>query len=162
LVSADAFLQKWIPIITSSPAYQRDGLIVINFDEGGPTTTVVPGGYLITFPGQYCCSEQPGPNLGPFPQTSTITLSPTVSYTLTYADYGGDRTGAVLLSPFIKPGTVSYTPFNHFSLLKTLEEIYGTNGHLGYANQPGLLGFFGCVSSDIKTRTADQFSRCDR
>ena len=40
LVSADAFLQKWIPIIQSSRAYQRDGLIVINFDEGGYTLAV--------------------------------------------------------------------------------------------------------------------------
>jgi hypothetical protein len=161
LISADAFLQKWIPMIMSSPAYKEDGLIVINFDEGGPTTTATSGGYLITFPGQYCCSEQPGPNLGTFPQTTVIALSPSVSYTITYADYGGDRTGAVLLSPFIKPGTISYTPFNHYSLLKTLEQIFQTDGYLGYAAQPGLLGFFGCVSSDIKTHTGDQFSNCE-
>jgi phosphatidylinositol-3-phosphatase len=34
LVSADAFLQKWIPLIPASKAYQQDGLIIINFDEG--------------------------------------------------------------------------------------------------------------------------------
>jgi hypothetical protein len=80
-------------------------------------------------------------------------------YTLNYQSYGGDRTGAVLLSPFIKAGTVSNTPFNHYSLLKTLEEIFDTNGYLGYANAPSLVGFFGCVTSDLTTDT-DQFSKC--
>jgi hypothetical protein len=56
----------------------------------------------------------------------------------------------VLLSPFLKPGTVSNTPFNHYSLLKSLEDIYNTGAYLGYAGQPGLLSFFGCVSSDIR------------
>jgi hypothetical protein len=148
LVSADAFLQKWIPLIQSSPAYRKDGLIVITFDEGGYTTAVAANGAVtITFQGQYCCSELPGPNLAPFPQSSAI---PGTMYTIVTGDYGGDRTGAVLLSPLLKPNTLSSTPFNHFSLLKTLEDIYHTDGYLGYANQPGLLSFFGCVASDIK------------
>lgn len=156
LVSADAFLQKWIPLIQSSRAYQRDGLIVITFDEGGYTLAIGAGGSVtITFQGQYCCSEQPGPNLAPFPQSTTIG-----PYTLVTGDYGGDRTGAVLLSPFLQPGTVSDTPFNHYSLLKTLEDIYRTDGYLGYAGQPGLLSFFGCVSSDIQTRRFHNSNSC--
>jgi len=148
LVSADAFLQKWIPMITNSAAYQRDGLIVINFDEGGLTTQVISTGISIFASGLFCCNEQPGPNLAPFPQTTNIT--PTVA--LTFQSYGGDRTGAVLLSPFLDPGTVSFTPFNHYSLLKTLEDIYDTDSYLGYAGAPGLVGFFGCVTSDIQTK----------
>jgi hypothetical protein len=148
LVSADAFLQKWVPEIMASPAYKRDGLIVITFDEGGLSVVPKPGGgFVIDAPGLFCCNEQPGPNLAPFPQSSTIG-----PFTLTFQSYGGDRTGAVLLSPFIKPGTTSFTPFNHFSLLKSLEDIFGTEEHLGYAGQPGLLGFFGAVTSDISTR----------
>jgi hypothetical protein len=146
LVSADAFLKKWVPMIQASPAYRDDGLIVINFDEGGYTLSQTQTGITITFQGQYCCSEQPGPNLGPFPQTSEIVPG----VTLVMNDYGGDRTGAVLLSPLLRPGSVSNTPFNHYSLLKTLEDIFGTDGYLGYAGQPGLLSFFGCVSSDIR------------
>jgi hypothetical protein len=79
---------------------------------------------------------------------------------LVYGNYGGDRTGAVLLSPFLKPGTESEIPYNHFSFLKTLEDFYETKGHLGYAAQPGLQGFFGCVNSDIQTKTGDQFAAC--
>lgn len=155
LVSADSFLQKWIPLITTSPAYQHDGLIVINFDEGGLSEQITSSGVAIFAPGLFCCNEQPGPNLAPFPQTTDIT--PTI--TLTFENYGGDRTGAVLLSPFLKPGTVSETPFNHYSLLKSLEDIFETDGHLGYAAAAGLVGFFGCVSSDIATKEAG-FNRC--
>ncbi|HTB93224.1 MAG TPA: alkaline phosphatase family protein [Candidatus Sulfotelmatobacter sp.] len=156
LVSADAFLQKWIPMITNSPAYQRDGLIVINFDEGGLTTQVTSTGLSIFAPGLFCCNEQPGPNLAPFPQTTNIT--PTVG--LTFQSYGGDRTGAVLLSPFLEPGTVSLTPFNHYSFLKTMEDIFDTDTYLGYAGAPGLVGFFGCVRSDIQTKGSFQSEAC--
>jgi hypothetical protein len=73
---------------------------------------------------------------------------------------GGGDTGSVLISPYIKPGTVSNTYYNHYSLLRTLEDIFqvdktgdGTaaamttqggldgEGHLGYAAQPGLAPF---------------------
>jgi hypothetical protein len=155
LVSADAFLQKWIPLITASAAYQHDGWIIINFDEGGLSEQITLSGVAIVAPGLFCCNEQPGPNLAPFPQTTNIT--PTI--TLTFENYGGDRTGAVLLSPFLKPGTVSETPFNHYSLLKSLEDIFETEGHLGYAAAPSLVGFFGCVSSDIATKEPG-FNRC--
>jgi hypothetical protein len=155
LVSADAFLQKWVPMITSSEAYKEDGLLVILFDEGGYTLTVSQGHYTITFPGMFCCNEQPGPNVATFPQSTVAG-----PYTLVYGNYGGDRTGAVLLSPFLKPGTVSQIPFNHYSFLKTLEDIYDTDGYLGYAGQPGLQGFFGCVNTDIQAKTGDQFATC--
>ena len=148
LVSADAFLQKWVPQIMASPAYKKDGLLVINFDEGGLDIVRNQNGtFVINAPGLFCCNEQPGPNLAPFPQSTTIG-----PFTLTFQSYGGDRTGAVLLSPILKPGTVANTPFNHFSLLKTLEDIFDTDEYLGYAGQPGLLGFFGAVKSDIQTR----------
>jgi phosphatidylinositol-3-phosphatase len=157
LVSADAFLQTWVPIITSSPAFRRDGLLIINFDEGGYSLAVSSsGGITITFQGQACCNEQPGPNLGTFPQSSTI---PGSVYTLVTNSYGGDQTGAVLLSPFLKPGTVSNTFFNHYSLVKTIEDIFDIREHLGYAGQQGLLGFFDCVSSDVATLRNDDDDR---
>ena len=157
LVSADQFLQKWVPIITASPAYKEGGLLIINFDEGGPTTSKAPsGGIVITFPGEQCCSQKPGPNIGTFPQSTAIG-----PYTITTNGFGGDRTGAVLLSPFVKAGTVSNTAFNHYSMLKTIEDIFGLD-YLGYAAQPGLVGFFGCVQSDIEAETGKQFASCRR
>lgn len=48
--------------------------------------------------------------------------------------------GEVMLSKFIKPGTISNVPYNHYVQLKSLEDIFGL-AHLGYAAQPGLQGF---------------------
>jgi hypothetical protein len=40
--------------------------------------------------------------------------------------------GALLLSPFIKGGATVQDPYNHFSLLRTIEDLFKL-GHLGYA-----------------------------
>jgi hypothetical protein len=158
LVSADAFLQKWIPLIQASKAYQQNGLIVITFDEGGLSVGANPNGsgIMVSAPGQFCCNQQPGPNLAAFPQSTAI--APGVA--LSFQSYGGDRTGAVLLAPFLRPGTVSNTPFNHYSVLKSLEDIFNTDGYLGYAGAPGLVGFFGCVTSDIAVKDQSQTAHC--
>jgi phosphatidylinositol-3-phosphatase len=141
LVSADAFLQKWIPIITASPAYQADGLIIINFDESSyGSFAASASGVTVTFNGGICCGQLPGPNLAAYPQTTSL-KSGSSSYTLTYTNYGGDNTGAVLLSPFIKPGTVTTTGYNHYSMLRSIEDIFGLD-HIGYA-QESAVGTFG-------------------
>ena len=79
---------------------------------------------------------------------------------------GGGDTGTVLISPLIKPGTVSSTYYNHYSTLRTLEDLLLTGqscsdpsnadtplaagtvcggldgqGHIGYAAQAGLASF---------------------
>ena len=41
---------------------------------------------------------------------------------------GGGDTGTVLISPLIKPGTVSSTYYNHYSSLRTMEDLFLT-GH---------------------------------
>ena len=61
--------------------------------------------------------------------------------TIRTLSFGGDRTGALLLSKYIRPGTVSDVPYNHYSLLKSLEEIFGIHHYLGYAGQTGLVAF---------------------
>jgi len=112
----DAFLRKWVPRITSSPAFKRDGLLVITFDESegyGPEGSTA------------CCGEKPLPGSRRKPGV----LGP-----------GGGKIGAVLLSKFIKPGTVSTVPYNHYSLLRSVEDIFGLE-HLGYAAEPDLQSF---------------------
>jgi phosphatidylinositol-3-phosphatase len=131
--SMNAFLTKWIPIIMASPAYQADGLLIINFDESNYVTTVSGSTVTITFPGDFCCGETLGPNLAPYPQTQSAG-----GYNLVYGNYGGDQTGAILLSPFIKPGTVSKVPYNHYSMLKTVENIFNLP-LLGNAQASGLV-----------------------
>lgn len=148
LTSADVFLQKWIPIIQASPAYKADGLIIINFDESGAASLSVDksGNISVIETGLTCCNQQPGPNLGTYPAQQTFPFNGG-SYNLTYENFGGDRTGAVLLSPFIKGGTVSDVPYNHYSLLKTLEDIFALKPYLGYAGQSGLQS----MGSDVFT-----------
>ena len=142
LASADAFLQKWVPLITASPAFKRDGLLVITFDQGAPTSSFSPDGKTQTyvFAGEACCDQQPGPNVI-FPITQSfpkeLTRLPYDIETITQR-HGGGRVGAVMLSPFIKPGTVSDTPYNHYALLRTLEDLFAVGGYLGYAGQEGL------------------------
>ncbi len=53
---------------------------------------------------------------------------------------GGGRVGAVLISKFIRPGSVNDTPYNHYSLLRSIEDLFRLN-HLGYAGQTGLVAF---------------------
>jgi phosphatidylinositol-3-phosphatase len=165
LTSADAFLEQWVPIIVNSPAFKQDGLLIINFDESSYGTPVVntstsPPSLTLVFTGASCCNEQPGPNLAAFPQTtaygtvagSAVGLSayPQVTLNLTKTSFGGDQTGAVLISPFIKQGTTSSVAYNHYSMLKSIEDIFGLS-YLGYAGQSGLTGF----GSDIFTNLSN-------
>jgi hypothetical protein len=46
----------------------------------------------------------------------------------------------VLLSPYIQPGSVNQTPYNHYSLLRSVEDIFGLP-HLAFAAQDGLKPF---------------------
>jgi hypothetical protein len=111
--AVNAFLHEWVPLVMGSPAYQQDGLLIITFDESdgrGPEAALA------------CCAEQPLPGQD---QPAGMTGP------------GGGRVGAVLLSRFIKPGTVSEVPYNHYSTLRYVEDQFGL-AHLGYAGQAGL------------------------
>jgi hypothetical protein len=114
LVSADAWLKQWVPVITGSPAFKQDGVLVITFDESdGPTQDA-----------SACCGEGPGPNAA-LPGITGM---------------GGGRVGALVLSPFTAGGTWSTTSYNHYSLLASIEDLYGLP-YLGYAGTPGLNRF---------------------
>jgi hypothetical protein len=118
MVQANSFLKSLVPQILGSPAYKDRGLLIVTFDEaeGEP-----PNGDASA-----CCGEQPGPNTvnpgGPVPGP------------------GGGRVGAVMVSPCIKPETVSTDAYNHYSLLRSVEDNFGLP-HLGFARQAGLQSF---------------------
>ncbi len=113
LVAADAFLREWVPRITGSAAFKRDGLLVVTFDEAEAEGE--------TADASACCNQAQFPNTpnngGPTPGR------------------GGGRVGAVALSPFIRAGTVTSHPYNHFSFLRTVEGLFGLP-FLGYAATP--------------------------
>jgi hypothetical protein len=48
--------------------------------------------------------------------------------------------GAVLISPFVRPGTVSTTPYNHHSSLATWESLSGLQRLADAASVPGIFG----------------------
>ncbi|MCU1354429.1 MAG: phosphoesterase [Acidimicrobiales bacterium] len=114
LVSADAFLQAWVPKILASPAYRRDGVLIVTFDESDSPQQDSGA----------CCGEGPGPN-SPMPGI----VGP-----------GGGRVGAVVLSRWVAPGSTSTTPYNHYGLLRTIEDLFGLP-YLGYADSPGVHSF---------------------
>ncbi len=149
LTSADGFLRTWVPRILASAAYREDGLLIVTFDEstfGAVTSsrnaTTGQTQVDITYAGESCCNQRPGPNLsGVRPHTTTIISTPQEVQRLVFAGFGGDRIGAVLLSPFIIPGSTSATPYNHYSLLRSLEDIFRVGGHLGYAADDRRTGY---------------------
>ncbi|TFC05097.1 alkaline phosphatase family protein [Cryobacterium mannosilyticum] len=114
LAGADGWLRDWVPRILASPAFRQDGMLVITFDESDSVESDSTA----------CCGESAGPNAdrpgidGP----------------------GGGRVGALVLSPFISGGTESNTPYNHYSLLASIEDAFGLP-YLGYASAPGLARF---------------------
>ncbi len=114
LTSADAWLKTWVPRILASPAFKKDGLLVVTFDESegadGDSTA--------------CCGEGPEPNT-PLPGITGL---------------GGGRVGAVVVSRFVKPGSTTTTSYNHYSLLASLEDLMHLP-HLGFAGQAGLPRF---------------------
>jgi hypothetical protein len=123
LTSANDFLKTWVPAIMSSAAFRKDGLLIVTFDEAGSSDATA------------CCGEKTSPNTpnngGPTPGS------------------GGGRVGAVLLSRFIKPGTETAQEYNHYSQLRSVEDLFGLD-HLGYAGQDGLRPF----GNDIYTNSS--------
>ena len=53
---------------------------------------------------------------------------------------GGGRIGALLISPFVKAGTVNPSPYNHYAFLRSVEDFFRLP-HLGYAGRPDLRAF---------------------
>jgi len=125
LTAVDAFLREWVPLIERSQAFRSDGLLVITFDESdgqGPEGSSA------------CCGERPLPG---------------ARFQAGFSGPGGGRIGAVVLSRFVQPGTVSAQPYNHYALLRTVETIFALPP-LGYAAQPGLRIF----GADVFTAAA--------
>ena len=105
LKSINTFMKRWVPRILRSPAFQRNGMLVITADESdGPQSD-----------SSACCGETAvnTPQAGIFGP-------------------GGGRIGALVISPFVKRNTWSTTPYNHYSLLGSMEEIFGLK-KVGYA-----------------------------
>jgi hypothetical protein len=138
----------------------------------GPEFPATNTGAVTT--GSFQLVSQNGSPVDPTGPVASITLSaegdpsdlapgqtPDPLFNATLPTNGGGDTGSVLISPFIKPGTVSNVYYNHYSWLRTMEDLFNVKaghdyaklpagtvsggldglGHLGYAAQPGLRTF---------------------
>jgi hypothetical protein len=116
LTGIDRFLRRWVPLIEVAPAFSADGMLVITFDESDGAGAEGSSA---------CCAEKalPGARFRPG-----------------FSGPGGGRVGAIVLSKFVRPGTVSTVPYNHYSLLRTVEAIFALP-YLGYAAEQELRVF---------------------
>ncbi len=130
LARADQFLRTWVPRITGSRAFTREGgLLMIIFDESaGPQSDSTA-----------CCGEIAGP-ASPLPGINGP---------------GGGDTGAILLSPYIRPGTVTQQAYNHYTMLRSVEDLFGLS-HIGYAGLPGERSFGSDVFACAPGRPGNQ------
>ena len=116
LAGIDRFLRTWVPRIEAAPAFLADGMLIITFDESDGAGTDGSSA---------CCGERPLPG---------------ARFQPGFNGPGGGRVGAIVLSKYVKPGTVSAVPYNHYSLLRTVEAIFALP-FLGYAAEPELRVF---------------------
>jgi len=116
LAGIDRFLRTWVPRIEAAPAFLADGMLIITFDESDGAGTDGSSA---------CCGERPLPG---------------ARFQPGFNGPGGGRVGAIVLSKYVKPGTVSAVPYNHYSLLRTVEAIFALP-YLGYAAEPELRVF---------------------
>ena len=120
LTSSDQFLSEWVPNILASAAFQQDGLLIITFDEAeivGPSADATA-----------CCNTPPSPNSEKPGLTGP----------------GGGRVGALVISAKTTPASNNATPYNHYALLCSIEDLFGLE-HLGFAGAPGLT----CFGKDV-------------
>ncbi|HEY2282357.1 MAG TPA: alkaline phosphatase family protein [Solirubrobacteraceae bacterium] len=116
--AADGWLKKVVPEITASSAYKENGLLVLTVDEAPSSGEFEDS--------SSCCGQPKFPNV-PAPAGG---IGPP----------GGGQVGALLLSPFIKGGATVQDTYNHFSLLRTVEDLFKL-GHLGYAGAKEVSSF---------------------
>ena len=118
---------------------------------GGPSST----GFFTIVDSSGDVLKTTGPVGGVTLAAETASTDPL--YDATDPTTGGGDTGSVLISPFIKPGSTSDVYYNHYSWLRTMEDLFGVSrasrgldgqGHLGYAAQIGLEPFGRDVFTD--------------
>jgi hypothetical protein len=151
------------PVTDAGPRFDT----VSSTAAGGtrPATNAGDKAYIGSFQVVDCTTNQVEPLTGSV--TSVVLAAETAStdplFTSTIPTPGGGDTGSILISPLITPGTVSTVNYNHYSWLRTMEDIFDVSsgdshtpipggsgsvsggldglGHIGFAAQSGLKPF---------------------
>jgi hypothetical protein len=158
LPAAETFLRSVVGEIEASKAYKEGGLIAITFDQapqsgagadtsGCCTTTPYPNlpASATSTSTTTSTASTPAPATTPAPAPSTAGTTPTgtapAGTTPTGTPPGGGRVGLLLISKYVKPGTLNVSgEYNHFALLASIEKLFELQP-LGYAGATGLLTF---------------------
>lgn len=106
LTTVDAFAKQHLPALIDY-LNKNNGLLIINFDEGGYPSSAAEATTTST---DYYCAGCAGGGIG-------------------------GRTGAILVSSRLKGGTTDAHPYDHYSLLRTIEDSFGISEHLGRADE---------------------------
>jgi hypothetical protein len=114
LAGEDAFLKEWVPRILATPAYRKNGVLMIVF---APSAAAPAAGTTAT------------------PTTTPTTTTPTTPYAISPATapvvappQGGTapiRTGALILSSYATPGRTLRGDYDPYSLLRSVEDLLG-------------------------------------
>jgi phosphatidylinositol-3-phosphatase len=115
---ADEFVRGAVETITSSRAWRGNSAIFVVTDENDFTGNEQTGGWETA---DGCCDSPYVPK-----------GDPRVSADWPGGTYGGGLIPAVVVTTHGPRGVVSHTPYNHYSLLATIEDSWGL-GHLGHA-----------------------------
>ena len=117
----DGFLETVIPEIQASDAYAVGGMIAITFAQATPADQ------------SSCCATPEYPNLPP------AAIATPDSHGVKPSG-GGGRVGMLLLSPYVLEGSVAEGYFDHYSFLRSAEELLGLSP-LGFAAEPAVSAF---------------------
>ncbi|MDQ6851154.1 MAG: phosphoesterase [Actinomycetota bacterium] len=115
---ADSFVKRAVTTIRSSRAWTKHSAIVIVTDENDFTGNKQTGGWENA---GGCCDS-------PY----VAAADPRVSLTWPGGTYGGGLIPAIVVTASGRRGVVDHTPYNHYSLLTTIEDNWHL-GHLGHA-----------------------------
>ena len=122
MAAAEGFLKRVVPEILGSKAYKESGLLAITVDEAPSSGEFADS--------SSCCGQPQFPNL----PASTSALGP-----------GRRRPGRRAAALAVHRQGVSQEPYNHFSLLRTIEDLFGLK-HLGYAGLSKVSSFEPSIS----------------
>lgn len=117
--NADAFVQNAVTTIMSSRAWTPHSAIFIVSDEGDYSGTTSTGGWAST---AGCCDSPVLP-----------AGDPDISSAWPGGMYGGGLVPAIVIDPSGPHHFVSNAPFNHYSLLRTIEDAWNLP-ELGYTS----------------------------
>ena len=148
LAATEPFLQAVVPEIEASPAYKEGGLIAITSAQAPQTGPSADS--------SACCGAPEYPNLPKSPAPAAAAAGPVKP------TGGGGRVGLLLISPYVKAGSVNETGYyNHFTLLRSIEELFALQP-LGYAANPALSPFESTVYNNAESSTSASAARSPR